>query len=137
MSVKGKQRCEEHFLYGDKHFTLSELLRKSKVLDYLRRNKIEPSYTALRKKLRKGLRNGSINQEVVMEYSRRTKPIPAPRTISKVSPAQRTKPIPAPRKSHHKERNPFLHQGLQERNQSLLQGLQKQNPFPHHGKTKR
>ena len=57
-------------LYGDKHFTLSELIGKSEVLDYLRRNKIEPSYMALRKRLRTGLCNGSINQEVVTEYMR-------------------------------------------------------------------
>ena len=101
MSAKGKQGCEEHFLYGDKHFTLSELLGKSEVLHYLRRNKIEPSYTALRKRLRKGFRNRSINQEIVTEYTRRmepnptpkTKPIPAPRTKQQ----PRVRPIPPPR----------------------------------------
>ena len=84
---------------------MSELSGKSEVLDYLRRNKIEPSYTALRKRLRKGLRNGSISQEVVTEYTRRTKPIPAPRTkqqprVRPIPPPRtpRTKPIPPPRR---------------------------------------
>ena len=73
---------------------------------------MEPSRRALCKRLLKGLCNGSITQEVVMEYARGTKPIPVSRSILKVGstprpepvprvrfdiPAPRAKPIPTPR----------------------------------------
>ena len=61
---------ERIFLYGDGHFTLSELLEKPEVLSYLRRNGVEKDRKALRKKRYKGLCGGSINKGVVTEYSR-------------------------------------------------------------------
>ena len=93
---------ERMFLYGDDHFTLSELLEKPEVLSYLRRNGVEKDRKALRKKLYKGLCGGSINKGVVTEYSRRPRPVPAPST--KLVPAPRTRPVPIPRKSMSKLR---------------------------------
>ena len=76
---EGDMMPERIFPYGDNHFTLNVLLEKPEVLSYLRRNGVEKSREALRKRLYKGLCNRSINEEVVMEYSRRTRPVPAPR----------------------------------------------------------
>ena len=93
---EGDMIPERIFPYRDNHFILNGLLEKPEVLSYLRRNSVEKNRDALRKRLYKGLCNGSINEEVVMEYSRRVRPIPAPRT--KPIPTQRTRPVPLPRK---------------------------------------
>ena len=87
---EGGMMPEKYFLYGDNHFTLNELLGKPEVLSYLRRNSVEKNRDALRKRLYKGLCNRSINEEVVMKYSRRVRP--------RVKPAQRTRPVPILRK---------------------------------------
>ena len=93
---EGDMMPERIFPYGDNHFTLNALLEKPEVLSYLRRNGVEKNRDALCKRLYKGLCNGSINEKVVMEYSRRVRPTPAPRT--KLIPAQRTRPVPIPRR---------------------------------------
>ena len=64
---EGDVMPEKYFLYGDNHFTLNGLLEKPEVLSYLRRNSVENNRDALRKRLYRGLCNGSINEGVVME----------------------------------------------------------------------
>ena len=71
------------------------MLERQEILKYLRRNGWEPSRKALRKRLLKGLRSGSVTKESVTEYVRRAEPIPTLKPILKVGP--RTKPIPPPR----------------------------------------
>ena len=83
---------------------------------YLRRNGWEPSHDALRKRLKKGLRSGSVTREAVTEYVQNAEPIPTPEPILKVG--SKTKPIPPPRvrfenpvsttrPTPHRERNLF------------------------------
>ena len=83
------------FSYGKEFLSLSEMLERQEILEYLRRKSVEPSREALRKRLSKGLRNGSITKEIVTEYARRAEPVPTPKPILKLGP--RTKPIPSPR----------------------------------------
>ena len=85
---EGDMIPERIFPYGDNHFTLNGLLEKPEVLSYLRRRSVEKNGDALRRRLYKGLCDGSITKEVVTEYTQRLKPTPAPRT----------KPVPIPRK---------------------------------------
>ena len=91
----GGGKCESVFSYGEEHLSLNELLEKVEILKYLRRKGVERSRSALRKRLRKGLRDGSITKEIVMEYARRAEPIPTPKPILRVG--SKTKPIPPPR----------------------------------------
>ena len=93
---EGDVMPEKYFLYKDNHFTLNGLLEKPDVLSYLRRNSLEKNRDAFRKRLYKGLSNRSINEKVVMEYSRRVRPNPAPGTTP--IPAQRIRPVPTTRK---------------------------------------
>ena len=53
------------FSYGEELLSLSEMLERQEILEYLRRKGVEPSHGALRKRLLKGLRNGSVTKEAV------------------------------------------------------------------------
>ena len=83
------------FLWGGVPFLERNVLERQEILKYLRRNGLEPSHDALRKRLLRGLRNGSVTKESVTEYARDAEPIPTPKPILRVGP--RTKPIPPPR----------------------------------------
>ena len=83
------------FSHGKELLCLSEMLERQEILEYLRRKSVEPSRGALRERLLKGLRNGSVTKEAVTEYARRAEPVPTPKPILNVGP--RTKPITPPR----------------------------------------
>ena len=83
------------FSYGEEFLSLNEMLERQEILRYLRRNEWEPSRDALRRRLMKGLRSGSVTKEAVTEYARSTEPIPAPRTKPVTTPV--VKPVPLPR----------------------------------------
>ena len=70
-------------------------MERQEILRYLRRNAQETSRNALRKRLMKGLRSGSVTKEAVTEYARSTEPIPAPRTKPVTTPV--VKPVPLPK----------------------------------------
>ena len=96
---KTKQGFEVLFPYGDDLLSLNELLEKPEVVNYLRRNGREPSRQALCKRLRRGLRNESVSQRVVLAWSTKVtvNPVPPPRTRKPPIPPPRKKPIPSAR----------------------------------------
>ena len=100
MNTKRKQGVREFFQYGNYLLSLRDLLMKPEIVGYLTRDGSTPSQRTLCGRLRRGLRDGSINEQVVLEWSTETaskaKPIPAPRV--KPTPAPRTRPVPIPRK---------------------------------------
>ena len=87
---KGKGGFEELFPYGGNLLSIRELLQKPEVVNYLKRDGKELNDRAIRARLRKGLRNGKINQQVIVEYASpprkiaTVKPISTPRTVKPI-----------------------------------------------------
>ena len=102
---KSRGGFEELFHYGGNLLSIAELLKKPEVVNYLKRDGKELNDRVIRARLRRGLRNGKINQQVIMEYAQPSrkiatvKPIPTPRTVKPIPAPRKTKPIPHPRKT--------------------------------------
>ena len=75
MNVSGTRGKRQTFQHGDDVLSITELLRKPEVVGYLEKDG-PLTYASQREKLRRLLRSGRINQQLVMEHTARNPPQP-------------------------------------------------------------
>ena len=74
LSLNRKRGKKETFPYGDDSLSITELLKKPEVVNFVERDDGPLTYASQREKLRKLLRNGRINQQLVMDYAAQNPP---------------------------------------------------------------
>ena len=68
MNVQNMRGKKQTFTYGNEFLSITELLRKPEIVGYLEKDG-PLTYGSQREKLRKLLRDGRINQRMVMEHA--------------------------------------------------------------------